>query len=152
MKTKIPNAELIDSKILLLKKVKNSTPNSFSWIKTIRTSIKMTMQQLGKKLNISKQAISDFEKREMDGSITLNSLREIGNAMDMKLVYGFVPNEHTLKDLLNMKALEKATEIANRSRASMNLKKQNYSKKQFEESVKELAEEILNNNPSILWN
>ncbi len=150
MKINKLNKSEIDSKILLFKKAKKCIPTSFSWIKTIRTSIKMTMQQLGKKLNISKQAISNFEKREMDGSITLKSLREIGNAMDMKLVYGFVPNGHTLKDLLNMKAIEKATEIVNRSRASMNLKKQNYSKKQFEESVKELAEEILNNNPSIL--
>ena len=41
------------------------------WIKAIRTTIGMSMQQLGNKLNISKQAILDKEKREKDGFITI---------------------------------------------------------------------------------
>ena len=41
------------------------------WIKAIRTTIGMSMQQLGNKLNISKQAILDIEKREKEGLITI---------------------------------------------------------------------------------
>jgi len=41
------------------------------WIKAIRTTIGMSMQQLGNKLNISKQAILDIEKREKDGLFTI---------------------------------------------------------------------------------
>jgi len=41
------------------------------WIKAIRTAIGMSMQQLGNKLNISKQAILDIEKREKDGLFTI---------------------------------------------------------------------------------
>ena len=41
------------------------------WIKAIRTTIGMSMQQLGNKLNISKQAILDKEKREKDGFIII---------------------------------------------------------------------------------
>ena len=41
------------------------------WIKAIRTTIGMSMQQLGNKLNISKQAILDIEKREKDGFIII---------------------------------------------------------------------------------
>ena len=41
------------------------------WIKAISTTIGMSMQQLGNKLNISKQAILDIEKREKDGLFTI---------------------------------------------------------------------------------
>ena len=41
------------------------------WIKTIRTTIGMSKQKLGNKLNISKQAILDKEKREKDGLFTI---------------------------------------------------------------------------------
>jgi DNA-binding XRE family transcriptional regulator len=41
------------------------------WIKAIRTTIGISMQQLGNKLNISKQAILDKEKREKDGFIII---------------------------------------------------------------------------------
>ena len=51
-----------------LKKV--ATPPT-RWIKAIRTTIGMSMQQLGNKLNISKQVILDKEKREKDGFITI---------------------------------------------------------------------------------
>ena len=41
------------------------------WIKAIRTTIGMSLQKLGNKLNISKQAILDIEKREKDGLFTI---------------------------------------------------------------------------------
>ena len=41
------------------------------WIKAIRTTIGMSMQQLGNKLNISKQALLAIEKREKDGLFTI---------------------------------------------------------------------------------
>ena len=77
------------------------------WIKTIRTSISMTAAQLAEKLNTSPQAILGFEKREEEGKITINKLKELGAAMDMKLVYGFV-HEESLEKMLEKKAMELA--------------------------------------------
>lgn len=70
------------------------------WTKAIRTALGMSMQQLGNRLNVSKQGVMDMEKREKDGSITIKSLREIARAMDMQLVYGFVPNDGSLDALI----------------------------------------------------
>jgi predicted DNA-binding mobile mystery protein A len=82
------------------------------WIKAIRTAIGMSMQQLGKKLSVSKQAILDIEKREKSGSITIKSLKEIARALDMQLVYGFVPNDGSLDALIEKKATKNmATKI-----------------------------------------
>jgi predicted DNA-binding mobile mystery protein A len=83
------------------------------WIKTIRTGIGMSMEQLGKKLSITKQVVMDIEKREKEGAITIKAMQEIANAMDMKFVYGFVPNAGSLELMIEKKALERATEIRN---------------------------------------
>ena len=44
------------------------------WINSIRTNINMTLEQLGKKLNITKQGVNRIEKSEAAGTITINSI------------------------------------------------------------------------------
>jgi hypothetical protein len=41
-------------------------------------------------MNFSAQHIKQLESREANGTISINSLREVANAMDMQLVYGFI--------------------------------------------------------------
>ena len=131
-----------------LKKV--STP-PIGWIKAIRTAIGMSMQQLGNKLNISKQGVFDIEKREKDGSITIKSLREIARAMDMQLVYGFVPNDGSLDRMIERRATEVATQIVIRTAITMKLEDQANSKKRIDMAIKERAAIIKNELPKILW-
>jgi predicted DNA-binding mobile mystery protein A len=121
------------------------------WIKAIRTAIGMSMQQLGNKLSVSKQGILDIEKREKDGSITIKSLREIARAMDMQLVYGFVPNDGSLDALIEKRATELATKIVLRTSNTMKLEDQRNTNKRIEKAIKERAEEIKNEMPKILW-
>ena len=121
------------------------------WIKAIRTAIGMSMQQLGNKLNVSKQGVMDIEKREKDGSITIKSLREIARAMDMQLVYGFVPNDGSLVALIEKRATELATQIVMRTAHTMKLEDQANSKKRIETAIRERAAAIKNEMPKILW-
>jgi len=121
------------------------------WIKAIRTAIGMSMQQLGKKLTVSKQAILDIEKREKSGSITIKSLKEIARALDMQLVYGFVPNDGSLDALIEKKATELATKIVLRTSNTMKLENQGNTNTRIEKAIKERAEEIKNEMPKILW-
>ena len=121
------------------------------WIKAIRTAIGMSMQQLGKKLSVSKQAILDIENREKSGSITIKSLKEIARALDMQLVYGFVPNDGSLDALIEKKATELATKIVLRTSNTMKLENQGNTNTRIEKAIKERAEEIKNEMPKILW-
>jgi len=121
------------------------------WIKAIRTAIGMSMQQLGDKLSVSKQAVMDFENREKDGSITIKSLREIARAMDMQLVYGFVPNEGSLDALIEKRAIELATRIVMRTANTMKLEDQANSKKRIETAIRERTAVIKSEMPKILW-
>lgn len=121
------------------------------WIKAIRTTLGMSMQQLGNRLNISKQAVLDIERREKDGSITIKALKEVARVMDMQLVYGFVPNEGSLNALIEKRATELATQIVMRTAHSMQLENQANSKKRIQTAIKERAKTIIDEMPKILW-
>lgn len=141
----------LNSKMLSFAALKQVAMPPTGWIKAIRTCIGMSMQQLGNKLNVSKQGVMDIEKREKDGSITIKSLREIARAMDMQLVYGFVPNDGSLDALIEKRAKELATQIVLRTANTMKLEDQANSKKRIEAAIKERATAIQNEMPKILW-
>jgi len=124
---------------------------SIGWIKTIRTGIGMSLEQLGKKLSVTKQAIQDIENREREGSITIKSMHEIANALDMKFVYAIVPMNGSLNELIENRALEIAKVIVQRTSNTMKLEDQANSKERIEKAIKERAEEIINKTPKILW-
>lgn len=121
------------------------------WIKAIRTALGMSGQQLGNKLSVTKQGILDFEKREQDGSITIKALKEIGRAMGLQLVYGFVPNDGSLDALIEKRAQELATKIVLRTSNTMKLEDQGNSQKRIEKAIKERAAEIKLDMPKMLW-
>ena len=141
----------LNNKMLNYATLKQVAVPPTGWIKAIRTAIGMSMQQLGKKLSVSKQAILDIEKREKSGSITIKSLKEIARALDMQLVYGFVPNDGSLDALIEKKATELATKIVLRTSNTMKLENQGNTNTRIEKAIKERAEEIKNEMPKILW-
>jgi predicted DNA-binding mobile mystery protein A len=141
----------LNSKMMGFASLKQVAMPPIGWIKAIRTAIGMSMRQLGNKLNVSKQGVMDIEKREKDGSITIKSLREIARAMDMQLVYGFVPNDGSLDALIEKRATELATKIVMRTANTMKLEDQANSKKRIEAAIKERATAIQNEMPKILW-
>lgn len=141
----------LNSKMLRFASLKQVAMPPIGWIKAIRTALGMTLQQLGTKLNISKQGVMDMEKREKEGSITIKSLREIARAMDMQLVYGFVPNDGSLDSLIEKRATELATQIVMRTANTMKLEDQANSKKRIQAAIRERATTIQHEMPKILW-
>jgi len=141
----------LNSKMLGFASLKEVAMPPTGWIRAIRTAIGMSMQQLGNKLNITKQGVMDIEKREKEGSITIKSLRGIARAMDMQLVYGFVPNDGSLDALIEKRATELATQIVMRTANTMKLEDQANSKKRIEAAIRERATAIQNEMPKILW-
>ena len=121
------------------------------WIKAIRNGIGMSMEQLGKKLSITKQGVMDIEKREKEGAITIKSMQEIAKAMDTQFVYGFVPKAGSLEQMIEYRALEIASKIVERTSTTMKLEDQANSKERIEKAIKERATEIINKTPKILW-
>ena len=126
-------------------------PPPTGWLKAIRTALGMSLQQLSKRLSITKQSMQEIEQREKDGSITIKSLREAAKALDMQLVYGFVPNDGSLEALIDRKAKELATQIVLRTSNTMKLEDQENSKQRIEKAIEERATIIKNEMPKTLW-
>lgn len=121
------------------------------WIKTIRTALGMSMQQLGKRLSVTKQSVKALEAREQQGTLTINALRDAANALDMHLVYGFVPNDGSLEKLIERRAMELARQIVLRTDNTMRLEDQENTRTRIEKSIKERAAMIRNEMPRVLW-
>ncbi|MGB6035526.1 MAG: mobile mystery protein A [Cryomorphaceae bacterium] len=121
------------------------------WIKTLRKSLGMTLQQLANKLSISKQSVNELENREKDGGLTISKLKEVAAALDMHLVYGFVPKEKSLEAYIERKAREMAKEIVSRTSNNMKLESQGNSDNRIEKAIEERTEMIKRELPKSLW-
>ena len=121
------------------------------WVNTIRTTLNMTRDQLGTKLNLTKGAIQKIEEREATGQITINKLKDVGNALNMKFIYGFIPKEGTIESLINIKAEQLARKIVLRTNQNMKLEDQGISEEKIEHAINDLATEIKREMRKSLW-
>ena len=121
------------------------------WLKTVRVSLGTSLQQVADKLSITKQSVQEIEIREKEGSITLNSLKETANALDMQLVYGLVPKDGSIDDLIERKAKELAIQIVSRTSNTMKLEDQENSKQRLQKAIQERTAIIKNEMPKSLW-
>lgn len=121
------------------------------WINAIRTTLNMTMAQLGTKLNITRQGVKKIEESEANGTITINSLKETANAMDLQLVYALLPKNGTINDLIQIKAEKLAQKIVLRTNQNMKLEDQGIGNEKIDKTIMELAEEIKREMRRSLW-
>ena len=141
----------LDAKIKKLNTESIAELPSTGWIKATRMALGMSQEQLGKKLQITRQSVQELEKREKEGTITLKTLKEVAKAMDIQLVYGFIPNQGSLEALIEKKASELATRIVMRTSNSMKLEDQQNSDKRLQKAIKERTRMLVNEMPKILW-
>jgi predicted DNA-binding mobile mystery protein A len=111
----------------------------------------MTMQQLANRISITKQSVLEIEQREKDGTISLKSLRETARALDMELVYGFVPKDGSLDALIERKARELAIKIVSRTSNTMKLEDQENSEKRLKKAIEERTLLLKQETPKVLW-
>lgn len=144
--------EQTDRKILLLKKAESLVMPSPGWIFTIRTALGMSMRQLGKKMGITAQSVKEIEEREKTKRVSLKVLNQFAEALEMKLIYGFIPKNGKLEDLIEKRALEMAKEIVERTSINMKLEDQENDPKRIKKAIKEKADELKSEMPNYLWN
>ncbi len=141
----------VDKKIGQLRVLKEIAVPSKGWLHTLRTALQMSLRQLSAKITITPQSLKDMESREVAGTITLNTLRDVANAMDMQLVYGFVSKHESLEQMIEKRAKELATEIVLRTNNTMTLEDQQNSKERIEQAIAQKTAEIKHEMPKYLW-
>jgi predicted DNA-binding mobile mystery protein A len=106
---------------------------------------------LANKLGITKQSVQEIEIREKEGAITLKSLRETARALDMELVYGFVPKEGTLNKYIESKARSLAEKIVSRTSNTMKLEDQQNTNERIKKAIEDRTLKIKQELPKTLW-
>lgn len=142
IKAKLLSVRQLDRKLKPFYNCRNTEVPIRGWVHNIRNSLNMTQEQLGDKLKMSKQGVADIEKRESSGAISINTLKEVGQAMDLKLIYALVPLKESFEKLVEDKATRLAERIVLRTNQNMALEDQAIDKERLKESIRELALEI----------
>ncbi len=118
------------------------------WIATLRRALGMPQSHLASRLHVSRQAISQLEKREVDGSITLKALEQAAQALGGRLVYAVVP-ERSLQATLEQRAFQIAARMTGSVRHTMKLEDQEPTS-DLDQRTREVAEDLLGS-PARLW-
>lgn len=141
----------LSNKMLAFASLQKVAAPPTGWLKAVRLALGMSSQQVANKLSVTRQGVQDMERREKDGSITIKALREVANALDMQLVYGFVPKDASLDALVDRKARELAKQIVLRTSNTMKLEDQENSQERIEKAIEERATAIKSEMPKALW-
>lgn len=126
------------------------TPEA-GWVAAIRQSLNMTMEQLGRKLSITRQGVSQLENREKEGSISLNTMRDVANALDMQLIYAIVPKTETLEAYVEQKARVIARETLLSTNQQMRLEGQAIDDERLKRAIDDMVAEAVRTVDRQLW-
>lgn len=143
--------EQLDRKLRDLRPLAATIVPERGWLNAIRTALGMSLRQMGERLKISPQSAMEIERREADGSITLRSLRQTANALDLDLVYVLIPREASLDAMIEKTATKIARSIVLRTSNSMELEEQGVSSERIEKAVRSKADELVRTMPRYLW-
>lgn len=128
---------------------KNPRPKN-GWIQTIRQLFGISSSQLAKKMGCTRPNIAAFERREKKGTITIQTLEHIAQAMNCKFVYFFIPNkplEQIFENQARLVAKKRLKSIGH----SMELELQGLSVSQKKQQENDLVQELLQGDPKHLW-
>ena len=142
----------LDDRIVPLTQTERLTIPAKGWINALRTAMNMTLDQLGKKIGVSRSAVKKMEIREETGSITINNLQQVAEAMGMQLFYLMVPREKSLEQHIHNRAREVAEQIVDRASTTMDLEDQSTSQERRKEEIENLTRKLAEEVPKYLWN
>ena len=144
--------EQLDKKLSKFENLSSIDIPSVGWIKAIRTALRMSLRQLGDKINITAQSVKEIEEREKNGTVSIKILRQVGEALDMKFVYGFIPKNETLNKMIEKKAKILAEQIVKRTSVSMKLEDQENQPERIKKAIEDKTKAIIEELPKQLWN
>lgn len=121
------------------------------WIHTIRTTLNMSLAQLGKRLKKIPASVNEIEEREQNRTITLNKLVEVAEALDLQFFYGFIPKDLSIEKMIEKRAMQVAREIVMRTSNTMKLEDQENRKERLQKAITDRAEQIKHEVPKYLW-
>ena len=111
----------------------------------------MNAPALAERLGISRNNIYAAIQNEQAGTISLNQLDKIAEAMGGRLVYAIIPRAGTVEEIVLAQARAKARRIFQRTRAHMALEEQTEGLRSEAEMIEDLAADIIREGRRDFW-
>ena len=128
----------------------NWTPYG-GWVFNIRKALGMSGGDLGARVGLKRSRISQIEKAEMSGSVTLKTMERIAEGLGCQFVYAIIPTTSYLEDVVNDQARKKAKEVVGRAAVHMLLEDQLVSAEKTLEQIQTLSREMAEKRPKGFW-
>ncbi len=121
------------------------------WINLIRNTINISEEQFSDRLKLNRGGIFSLERSEKDGSISIDTLSEVAEALEMKLIYAIIPKDGTLDQFISRKAKTLATQIVLDSDPTIKIDRNGEYAEDVVESIESLATDIKRELRKSLW-
>ena len=125
-------------------------PPARGWLRAIRDALGMSGPQLARRMRMTKQGVAELEKKEVSGSLSLNTLRKAAAAMDCVLVYAVVPRD-SLAATVERQARKVAEGSAAYTAHTMLLEDQLPSAEERRAALDAAVAELVRTMPKNLW-
>jgi predicted DNA-binding mobile mystery protein A len=149
MKNKKLRRQQLDRFFEDLKRLNLRLPKQ-GWVKEVRESLGLSMQDLADRLGTIKQRIEKIEKDEVAAKTTLETMKKTAEALDCEFVYFFVPKKG-LEETLRYQALKSAERILKQVNKTMGLESQSVSRQSEKKLSESLAQEMLQKEDRRIW-
>ncbi len=121
------------------------------WIATIRKALGMSGAALARRLGVTRARVSQAERAEREGGITLKAMDEFAAAMGCRFVYAIVPEAGRVEDIVSAQARRKAEALVARASGHMALERQALPAKKNRAEVERVARELMEDMPPDFW-
>ena len=142
--------EQLDKKLAALRDFSASGAPQQGWIRAIREALGLSASQLGKNAGLHQTRISRLENAEKNGNLKLSSLQKIARGLNMRFVYGFVPEE-SLEGVVRAQAKKIALKRLKQLNNTMRLEKQEILEEEQEKVLEDMIEKIIIEQPKDFW-
>ncbi len=142
--------EQVEDKLASLHPLKKVGIPRKGWIRAIRDALGISGTQLGKRLGCTRQWISLIENNEIDGNVTLNTMRRVAEGLDCEFVYGFVPKT-SLEDTITRQIHKVAEARIKRISQTMRLEQQHLNPDEEKKMLEREVDLVMADSTNAWW-
>ena len=125
-------------------------PPPQGWIRAIRKALGMSGRQLAGRLGLSKQSVARMERDEIEGALSIKTLRRVAEGLDCELVYGIVPRT-SLEKIVHDRARTIVGGRLDHSNQTVRHADQDLDPALDEEIIRGMIEDLVDGMPSDFW-
>lgn len=115
------------------------------WIASVRQALGMSAEQVAKRKGVSRNAVYQAERSELDGGVSIKQMHNLAAALGGRFVYAIVPDAR-IEDLLYRQALKRAKHLVLEEQGHTS-----WSADDRQDWIEDKAAEILHDFPPDFW-